>query len=83
VNASLPVTSIILQFLVSAQCLLIWAVSHLMWKMERRSFRLHDRAQSLDDLVSAQQQRLRDRQAERLRRLQIDDQLERRRLLNR
>src|SRR5437867_8464627 len=59
------------------------AHSHLMWKMERRSSRLHYRVQSLDDLVSAQQQRLRDRQPERLRRLQIDDQLELRRLLNR
>ena len=30
----------------------------------------------LDDLVRSEQQRLRDREAERLRRLQVDDQLE-------
>ena len=38
---------------------------------------------SLDHLVRAQQQRLRDREPERLRRLQIDHQLELRRLLHR
>jgi hypothetical protein len=35
-----------------------------------------------DDLVRSQEQGLRDRQAERLRRLEVDDQLERRRLLH-
>ena len=38
---------------------------------------------SLNDLVRALQKRLRDRQAERLRRLEVDDEFERCRLLNR
>src|SRR6266851_10531837 len=38
---------------------------------------------SLDDLIGPQEERLRDRQAERLRGLEVDDQLELRRLLDR
>ena len=40
-------------------------------------------AQSFDDLVDAQQERFRDREAERLRGLEVDDQLELARLLHR
>jgi hypothetical protein len=41
------------------------------------------RLRSFDDLIRAQQHRLRDREAERLRGLEVDHQLELRRLLDR
>src|SRR4030095_4420867 len=52
-------------------------------RARRRGLGRVGRARLLDDLVRPQQQGLRDREPERLRRLQVDDQLKSRRLLDR
>jgi len=54
----------------------IVVVSPFWWKMYEQRFRRRQLAQSLDDLVSPHEYRLRDRQAERRGGLKVDDQLE-------
>src|SRR5205823_14537068 len=59
-------------------------VSHFVWKLSSAlPVSLVPAVPSLDHLISPEQQRLRDRQPERLRRLEIDDQLKLRSLTDR
>src|SRR2546423_879341 len=66
-----------------------FANDHCCWRTSfplrsRRKLRSHDyRSRSFDELIGASQHRLRDREAKRFGGLEIDDQLELRRLLDR